>query len=104
MKQLGEIFQTDYLQELARTPPTVERNWHQWLEEHNHDPDAIEVLAQYADALFKAGVDLTDFELIDTIIGHIWYLEAAILVTLSKKELDNATAYLVKALRRQART
>ncbi len=103
MKNIGEIFQTDYLQERERTPLDVERNWHKWLEERNHDPDAIEVLAQYADALVRAGVDLTNFDLIDTITGHLWYLEDAILFTLSKKHLNDATGYLIEALRSQGR-
>ncbi len=101
MKQIGEIFQTDYLQELGRAPLDAERDWYRWLNDHNHDPDAIEVLAHYANALFQAGVDLSNFDLIDTITGHLWYLEDAILITLSKKDLDDATAYLIKALRSQ---
>ncbi len=103
MKNIGEIFQTDYCQEPERLPSDVERDWFQWLAEHNHDPDAIDVLVQYADALLQAGVDLTNFDLIETITGHLWYLEEAILNTLSKKNLDNATAYLIKALRSQGR-
>jgi hypothetical protein len=101
LKQIGEIFQTDYLQELGRAPLDAERDWHQWLDDHNHDPDAIEVLAHYASALFRVGVDLSNFDLIDTITGHLWYLEDAILITLSKKDLDDPTAYLIKALRSQ---
>lgn len=103
MKQIGEILQTDYCQEGERRLPVIERDWHKWLGDRNHDPDAIEVLAHYADALFRVGVDLTDFDLIDTITGHLWYLEEAILLTLSKKDLDNATGYLIEALRSQRR-
>lgn len=103
MKKISEIFQTDYLQEAERIPSVVERDWQQWLADHNHDPDAIEVLADYADALIRARVDLTNFELIDTITGHLWYLEDAILITLSKKDLDDATAYLIEVLRSQRR-
>ncbi len=103
MKQISGILQTDYLQELERTPSVLERDWREWLAERNHDPDAIEVLAQYADALFQAGVDLTDLDLIDAITGHLWYLEEAISIALSKKDLDNPTAYLIKMLCRGQR-
>lgn len=101
MKHIGEILKTDYSQERERTPPVTERDWHKWLSDRNHDPDAIEVLAHYADALFQAGVDLSDYDLIDTITGHLWYLEDAILITLSQKDLENATGYLIAALRNQ---
>lgn len=101
MKHIGEILKTDYCQERERTPPVSERDWHKWLGSRNHDPDAIEVLAHYADVLFRAGVDLTDFDLIDAITGYFWYLEDAILVTLSQKDLDNATGYFIEALRSQ---
>lgn len=103
MKSISEILQSDYLQDIERQFTVVERDWHQWLSDRDHDPDAIEVLSHYAARLVLAGVDLSNFELIDTITSHIWYLESAILDTIYQKNLDNATGYLIQALHRRAR-
>jgi len=101
LKQILDIFRSDYTLEPDRLPPVSEQDWHQWLEKRHHDPDTIEVLAHYAAALFRAGVDLTNLDLIDTINGHLWHLEDAILITLSKKDLENATWYMIQVLRSQ---